>query len=103
MILQGTVIPIPDNFFYYPVAIAVIGVLGYVVKWWITRVESRQDATDLRFNVILQQMSEMRETQTLQNQVLEQHSKFIEKEGNNIIEMTETMIKTLKHLIKNDK
>ncbi len=103
MILQGTVIPIPDNAFWYVVAVAIGGILFYVAKWWISRVESRQDLSDQRFNVFIQQMSEVRETQTLQNQVLEQHSKFIEKEGSSILEMTETMITTLRHLIKNDK
>jgi len=97
MIAQ-TIIPIPDTAFWYFVAIIVGSALFYVSKWWISRVEARQDVTDQKFNVFIQEMASMRNTQSLQNQVLEQHSKYIERSETNITKMTETMIETLRFL-----
>lgn len=91
-------IPIPDQFFWYAVAGALLLIFLRIATWWIGRVESRQDSTDLKFNVILKELSDTRETQKLQNQVLEQHSKFVEKEGNNLTQMTQKLITTLEFL-----
>ena len=52
----------------------------------------------MKFNTVLQQMSEMNQTQALQNQVLEQHSKYIENEGSSIKNMAETMLDMLQFL-----
>ena len=97
MIAQ-TIIPLPDNIFWYSVSIGFLFVLVWITKWWISKVESRQDVTDQKFNVFIQEMASMRNTQSLQNQVLEQHSKYIERSETNITKMTETMIETLRFL-----
>ena len=97
MIAQ-TIIPLPDNIFWYSVSIGFLFVLVWITKWWISKVESRQDVTDQKFNVFIQEMASMRNTQSLQNQVLEQHSKYIERSETNIGKMTETMIETLRFL-----
>ncbi len=91
-------IPLPDNIFWYSVAVGFFIVLVWIAKWWIGRVESRQDASDMKFNVVLGEMAEMRQTQALQNQVLEKHSGYIERESSEIKTMTRTMLETLQFL-----
>jgi len=91
-------IPLPDNTFWYSIAIALFIIMAWIIKWWTSRVESRQDASDTKFNVFLTEISEMRQTQALQNQVLEKHSKYIESEESNIKVMTQTLLETLQYL-----
>ncbi len=98
MIILENTITLPDQFFWYTVA-SLIGVaLFYITKWWIGRVESRQDLSDNKFNVFIQEMQEMRNTQSLQNQVLEQHGKYIENSEGDIKQLSLAMIEALKHL-----
>ncbi len=97
MILADT-IPLPDNIFWYSVATGVLLILFYVAKWWIGRVESRQDSSDMKFNTFLAELADMRQAQAIQNEVLERHSKYIESEDSNIKKMTNTMIEMLQFL-----
>lgn len=94
-------IPSPDAYFWYTITVLLAGALIWIIARFLNHLKDWMKASDKKHNELTLEILENKKNLALHNQILEQHSKSLERkdlETGKVMKLAEEMIAKLQFL-----